>query len=67
MIAYQYLNAYKSRKIRKPSNEKSPIRLPRHSINSGSKLLVIAMVYGNNAVNLRHIYDRILTENNETC
>ncbi|MFV0343403.1 MAG: hypothetical protein ACK5JH_11050 [Anaerocolumna sp.] len=42
-------------------------QLSRHSINSGGELLVVAMVHGNNGVILRHIYDRILTENNETC
>lgn len=46
--------------------DKDIIHLPRHSINSGSELLVIAEVYGNNDTILRHIYDSILRKN-ETC
>lgn len=41
-------------------------QMSRHSINSVGELLVIAEVYGNNDMFLRHIYDSILRKK-ETC
>jgi len=46
---------------------KNIIRLPRHSINRGGELLVIARVLGNADVFLRDIYDRIFKKKIGTC